>query len=461
MLLKDQGNRHFVAGEFGDADQCYSLALQYVDPSETNLYVTLLSNRAAARLRLHRYSEAFFDTNQALLVMPSHVKARFRQAEALVGKGMFTEGMQLFQKLKNEGVTDATSQMNTIRRKMREYNGEFDMSYLYSLERDQHESFTDYIGPLVICHTNSSNKKVVASADIPAQHIVLVEKAVSLCCDTAENILGVLTASLHMACLRSSLLCKKLSLLHDHCTEMTPCPLQEGSTSKDCDRSDELRGSEAVGTVSPPEPPEHSLHSREVDGVPLQDAMNLFQSQDESMDVLHSPIGTPVPSDASRLAAPAPVNEKLATEGTTLDTDKVMKVVTACAFVSGEGEGEGGASDLVEYGLWLVSSLLRPHGAYAGGGGEEEGRDGGRSVNAEAVVHGRLLIVRSTCAIAAGQEVVLPALGDLSTQMSKTPVHGETDRHEERINSTILSKYVSSTVHAGHGVDFGCFDVTI
>ncbi|KAG7670686.1 hypothetical protein Ndes2526B_g00472 [Nannochloris sp. 'desiccata'] len=82
-VLKTKGNDAFKQGKFDFAIRYYSDAvILSANDSEKSV---LLSNRAAAQLKLQQYNEALKDCNEALAYDPNLVKALFRKALALEG----------------------------------------------------------------------------------------------------------------------------------------------------------------------------------------------------------------------------------------------------------------------------------------------------------------------------------------------------------------------------------------
>jgi serine/threonine-protein phosphatase 5 len=78
-LIKAKGNDFFVKGDFFNAEQTYTQALEMFDQNN----VLLLTNRSAARLGLDNYIGALEDADKAVSLDPKWTKAYFRKATAL------------------------------------------------------------------------------------------------------------------------------------------------------------------------------------------------------------------------------------------------------------------------------------------------------------------------------------------------------------------------------------------
>ncbi|CAK4090596.1 unnamed protein product [Aphanomyces euteiches] len=77
VLDKEEGNRHFKAGDFAAAISCYSRSLSY-NPRNP----VVLSNRAMAHLKMNQFEKAEIDCTAALTADSGHVKSLVRCATA-------------------------------------------------------------------------------------------------------------------------------------------------------------------------------------------------------------------------------------------------------------------------------------------------------------------------------------------------------------------------------------------
>ncbi|KAJ2336527.1 HSP70/90 co-chaperone [Coemansia sp. RSA 2681] len=91
--LKTEGNDCFKRGQYAEAAQYYTKALEY-DHDDKSLKVTLLINRAAANLELQNYGKVLHDCADALRIRPKTVKALFRSARACIALEKFEEAKE-------------------------------------------------------------------------------------------------------------------------------------------------------------------------------------------------------------------------------------------------------------------------------------------------------------------------------------------------------------------------------
>ncbi|OXA45002.1 uncharacterized protein LOC110857146 [Folsomia candida] len=97
--LKNVGNKAFVENRSTDAIRFYDVALEYlsdleeqITPAVSTLLVDILSNKAAALIKLDCFNSALICTGKALGINNGHVKAIYRHAKALIGLGRYSEG---------------------------------------------------------------------------------------------------------------------------------------------------------------------------------------------------------------------------------------------------------------------------------------------------------------------------------------------------------------------------------
>ncbi|KAB5577874.1 U-box domain-containing protein [Coniochaeta sp. 2T2.1] len=75
--LKEEGNRHFQAGDFISAEALYSKAI-IADPKNPALY----TNRAMARLKMSLWDSVITDCNDCLALAPDNMKAHYYLSQA-------------------------------------------------------------------------------------------------------------------------------------------------------------------------------------------------------------------------------------------------------------------------------------------------------------------------------------------------------------------------------------------
>ena len=71
------GNEAFSAGNFAEAENQYSEALQSEGGLPADVKLTLLTNRATARFRARKFDGSLEDCDAALAIKPGHVKALY------------------------------------------------------------------------------------------------------------------------------------------------------------------------------------------------------------------------------------------------------------------------------------------------------------------------------------------------------------------------------------------------
>jgi len=84
-MLKEEGNRLFKAAKFEEAIEKYTQALNAVSDQTSELYLSILNNRAACNQQLSNFSAVVADTSYVLEYDPKNVKALLRRGLALEG----------------------------------------------------------------------------------------------------------------------------------------------------------------------------------------------------------------------------------------------------------------------------------------------------------------------------------------------------------------------------------------
>ncbi|UYV64416.1 UNC45A [Cordylochernes scorpioides] len=91
--LKDEGNKHFAAGDYDKALECYTKALK-IAPDKHPDRVIFYKNRAAVHLKKNNYEKAVEDATAALELDPADVKALFRRCQALQNLGRHADAFK-------------------------------------------------------------------------------------------------------------------------------------------------------------------------------------------------------------------------------------------------------------------------------------------------------------------------------------------------------------------------------
>ncbi|XP_029960768.1 protein unc-45 homolog B-like [Salarias fasciatus] len=81
MQLKDEGNKHFQAGDFDQAIECYTKAIKMC--KDKKVLAVIHRNRSACYLKKENYSSAASDASKAIDVDAADVKALYRRCQAL------------------------------------------------------------------------------------------------------------------------------------------------------------------------------------------------------------------------------------------------------------------------------------------------------------------------------------------------------------------------------------------
>lgn len=90
--IREEGNKLFKVADYAGALEKYTEALKLCD--DENSKAILLSNRAAANLKLERFERALEDSSSALEIAPADVKALFRRSQANEGLGKVNEAFK-------------------------------------------------------------------------------------------------------------------------------------------------------------------------------------------------------------------------------------------------------------------------------------------------------------------------------------------------------------------------------
>lgn len=81
-IEKDKGNENYKAGDHKQAVECYTLALELLADDDAELAVTVRANRAQAYIKMGMWKDTELDCNEALTLVPGHMKALMRRARA-------------------------------------------------------------------------------------------------------------------------------------------------------------------------------------------------------------------------------------------------------------------------------------------------------------------------------------------------------------------------------------------
>ncbi|XP_053812973.1 tetratricopeptide repeat protein 1 isoform X1 [Vidua chalybeata] len=79
--LKEKGNEHFKKGDYGEAEDSYTKALQICPACFQKDRAVLFSNRAAAKMKQDKTEAALSDCTKAVELDPHYIRALLRRAE--------------------------------------------------------------------------------------------------------------------------------------------------------------------------------------------------------------------------------------------------------------------------------------------------------------------------------------------------------------------------------------------
>ncbi|NXU58756.1 TTC1 protein, partial [Turnix velox] len=80
-VLKEKGNEQFKKGDYGEAEESYTKALQICPACFQKDRAVLFSNRAAAKMKQDKTEAALSDCSKAVALDPNYIRALLRRAE--------------------------------------------------------------------------------------------------------------------------------------------------------------------------------------------------------------------------------------------------------------------------------------------------------------------------------------------------------------------------------------------
>lgn len=116
LAFKEQGNAHFVKGEYAAAEGRYSQAI-IADPKNAAFY----TNRALSRLKLERWDDAAYDCKTCLDLTPDNMKALFYLSQAQLELREFDSAVdnckraqELCAKTEDKSITNITDRKSVV-----------------------------------------------------------------------------------------------------------------------------------------------------------------------------------------------------------------------------------------------------------------------------------------------------------------------------------------------------------
>lgn len=185
--LKDAGNALFTTKDWVGAAEAYTRALGRDEgaSSDSSLTVTLLSNRAAARLKLLDFDGALADADSTLALCPTHAKAAFRRGQALLGLHRYSDAaaalatfMSAFEARGESADAPMPKLLATARACIAQARGTFDhLTLPLTPEQQASECIADFIGPVEVRATRDRGWGLFVTRDVPAGTLLFVESA--------------------------------------------------------------------------------------------------------------------------------------------------------------------------------------------------------------------------------------------------------------------------------------------
>lgn len=108
-MLKEEGNRHFQAGDFVSAEALYSKAI-IADPKNPALY----TNRAMARLKMGLWDSVISDCNQCLDLAPDNMKAHYYLSQAHLALRDYDDALDHALRAHELGIATADKSLSAI-----------------------------------------------------------------------------------------------------------------------------------------------------------------------------------------------------------------------------------------------------------------------------------------------------------------------------------------------------------
>ena len=189
---KDLGNMHFGQQNYNDAKMFYDevLSAPRFQPCDSEMRITVLSNRAAALLKLNRFTEALVDCNAVLTEDPSHRKAMYRSGLAHRGLRQYNEAVSLFEKCLtiadsfdkgyHNYVAAVQKQLNSTETMTIQANGKYDFLRLVSPKAKINTNcIAEYIGPVEVRKAGSKGRGLFLTGDVKPRTLLFFEPALA------------------------------------------------------------------------------------------------------------------------------------------------------------------------------------------------------------------------------------------------------------------------------------------
>lgn len=199
--LRKEGNRCFREQKWDAATENYTkcidaalLQLKKSSGNNNNINTCLLqaySNRAETRLQMKEFELALKDTDQALGIDSSNLKALYRKGRALIGLRQYAAACKCLVKATeaspaHKEIQDALHQANTLY--AQSLNDKYDISDYLLGRASSPPTVADFVGSVEIKMTEDSRGRgLYATQEIGAGQFLLVSNAVAVACESAST----------------------------------------------------------------------------------------------------------------------------------------------------------------------------------------------------------------------------------------------------------------------------------
>jgi tetratricopeptide (TPR) repeat protein len=190
-IAKRLGNKHFGEQKYNNAklfyDEVFSPRFQ---PCESEMRITVLSNRAAALLKLSNFTEALVDCNAILAEDDLHRKALYRSALAHRGLRQYEIAVALFEKCltiadsADKGfkgyVAAVQKQLAATQTMVLQSNGHYNFLKLKSPKlKVDINCIAEYIGPVEVLKAGSKGRGLFLTIDVKPHTLLFFEPALA------------------------------------------------------------------------------------------------------------------------------------------------------------------------------------------------------------------------------------------------------------------------------------------
>lgn len=177
---KDAGNKYFAQKRFGDAIKAYTNGINAEKHSSSRNQLTLLANRSAAYLALHKYALGLDDAESVLIVDSTHIKCIFRKAKTLFGLSEYQKALIFLsdvsldplsirhQQIVNDLIVESKSLI------LQSQTGAYPWLEIFQNKFDE---LAEFVGPVIVKNTATKGRGLFATDAIQAGQLIMGSKA--------------------------------------------------------------------------------------------------------------------------------------------------------------------------------------------------------------------------------------------------------------------------------------------